>query len=183
MISMLVRYLYELDFEVDSQDKTVPEMHTLANVWCMGERFDIKSLKMAAADKYKIALSRFNIYGNEIGFTIPYFEDFLASVDAVWCQTLRDETPNTNRMLRNQVSMHIQQNIKEWAQKKGCKSRFLESSYRLIFQEIQNQTPDFIMVLTKIRAKYPECLDTESGDKVLGKDSEPIETEVAEDED
>ena len=154
----MLQYMYELDYEVESQDETVPEIWAHARMWNMGlgEELGIKGLKIVAAEKFKLALSQFNVYGTEIGFTIAYFEDFVTHVEAVW-----DATPDTTRIFRNQVSMHIQQNYKEWAKKEGPQARFLEHAYRVLFRELQQQTRDFTAVLENIRSEYLKYLDTE----------------------
>ena len=66
--------------------------------------------------------------------------------------------------------MHIQQNIKEWAEKEGSQSRFLESAYRLIFRETEQQDQRFKTMMDNIRAQYLLYIDMEDKSKGVRKD-------------
>ncbi len=162
----MLQYMYELDYEVGSLDETVPDIYAHVCMWILAVELGIKGLKIVAAEKFKLALSQYNVYGNEIGFTISYFEDFVKGVEAVW-----STTADSVRIFRNQVSMHLQQNYKEWAEKEGFQARFLEYAYRVLFRDLQHQTPDFTAVLENIRTEYFKYLDTESGDGAWGKNT------------
>lgn len=165
----MLQYMYELDYEVESQDEPVPDICTHVRMWLLGADLGIKGLKIVAAEKFKVALSQYNVYGDKIGFTISYFEDFVADVKAVW-----DATSDSERIFRTQVSTHIQQNNKEWAKKEGSQARFLEYAYRVLFREIQQQTRDFTAVLENIRTEYFKYLDTESGGGPSGKNTKTL---------
>ena len=164
MVGNVLQYMYDLEYQVDSADEKVPNISIHADMWCAGENLGIKGLKFTAAHKFGLALSDFNTYGTEVGFTFAFFEDFVEGVQAVW-----ENVPRSCRTLRSQVSLHIQENIKKWADKEGAEARFIESSYRLIFREIQEQTVDPEPVLDVIRAKYKEHLDAETGHAALAK--------------
>ena len=153
----MLQYMYELDYEVEGQDEIVPDINTHVDMWNMGEELGIKGLKIVAAQKFEGALSQYNGYGFKVGFTIPYFEDLVEDVEAVW-----DATHDSNRLFRAQVSAHIQQNNKDWAKKQGPQARFLEFAYRVVFRNLQQQTRDFTAVLENIRTEYFKYLDTES---------------------
>lgn len=155
LVDKMLQYLYGLDYQVDSQEGTALDMETHADMWCIGEAFGIKGLQSLAADKCKISLSEFNVYGAKLGFTISYFEDLVTGLAGIW-----DATPKSNRIFRNQVSTHIQQNIEEWSKKGSPQSRFLQSTYRLIFRELEQQTQDFTAMLKEIRVNYQYYLDT-----------------------
>lgn len=118
----MLQYFYELDYQVDSQDGTAPELSIHAELWWMGETYGIKGLKAMALDKFKMALSQFNSYGSELGFTMSYLENLLTAMEDVW--RWNPPSPSTN-VPRNQLSMHIQRNIKEWAKMEGSQSRSL----------------------------------------------------------
>lgn len=158
MIANVLQYMYELDYQVDGANEELPSLLMHACVWGAGKTLGINGLKVMAVDKFRLALSHFNIYGAEVGFTFFFFGDFVNDVVVVW-----DELPSSSRILRCQVSMHIQSNIKEWADKEGAQARFIESSYRLIFRGIQAPTLDLEPVLQVIRAKYQDYLDAETG--------------------
>lgn len=147
-------------------------------MWDAGEALGIKGLKVMAAEKFGLALSQYNIYGTEVDFTFSFFEDFVKDVQAAW-----EELPRSNRILRGQVSTHIQSNIKDWASKEGAQARLVESSYRLIFRELQEQTLESEPVLRVIRAIYQEYLDAETGYAALEKDSGALEVDNVETED
>ena len=112
----MLQYLYELDYQVDIQDGTTPDLSTHAELWCLGIHLSIKGLTAVASDRFKGALSLFDVYGPEVDFKFSYFEDLVQAVEAVW-----KLVPEPTRFLRNQISMHIQHNIKEWAEKEGSK--------------------------------------------------------------
>ena len=165
MVDKMLQYLYELDYKVDIQDGTAPDLSTHAELWCLGKHLGIKGLKAVASDRFKVALSLFNVYGSEVDFKFSYFEDLVKAVEAVW-----KLVPEPTRFLRNQVSMHIQRNIKEWAEKEGSQSRFLESAYRLIFRETEQQDQKFKTMMDNIRAQYLLYIDMEDGSKGGRKD-------------
>ena len=162
----MLQYLYELDYEVDNQEGTPPDLSTHVELWTLGNHLGIKGLKSVAADKFKLALSQLNVFGSEVGFKISFFEDLVAIIENVW-----GLKPDLTGVLHNQVSIHIQQNIKEWSKPTGpqfrtleSKRRFLESTYRLIFHEIEQQSQYFKGLMEKIRAYYLQYLwNTESG--------------------
>ena len=135
-------------------------------VWGAGEGLGIKGVKVMAADKFRLILSQFALYGAEVGFTFSFFEDFVRDVEAV-----RNQIPRSNRILCGRLSMHIQSNIKEWTDEKGAQACFIESSYRLIFRGIQAPTLDLEPVLQVIREKCQDYLDAETGPAALEKDS------------
>ena len=153
-----MQYLYELDYQVDSQVGTAPALSTHAELWYLGKHLDIKGLMVVASDRYKVALSLFDAYGSEVGFKLSYFEDLVRAVEAVW-----KSPPDPTGFLRNQISMHFQQNIQEWTKKQGSQSRFLESTYRLIFLKTEQQNQDFKAMMDHIRADYLNYLDMECG--------------------
>lgn len=165
MVEKMLQYLYQLDYEVDDQEGTPPDLSTHVGLWTLGNHLGIKGLKYVAADKFKLALSQFNLYGSELGFNISYFEVLVAITAYVW-----EVTPDSIGVLRNHVSILIQQNIKEWSKPMGLqfgslesKRRFLESTYRLIFYETEQQIQDFKELMEKIRANYLQYLQgTES---------------------
>ena len=161
MVEKMLQYLYELNYEVDSEDGTPPDLSTHVELWSLGNHLRIKGLKSVAADKFKLALSQFSVYGSEVGFKISYFEELVAIVETVW-----GLKPDPTGVLRNQISIHIQQNIKEWRAPKGPQSgsrRFLESMYRLIFHETEQQSQNFTELMEKVRANYQQYLrSTES---------------------
>lgn len=132
-------------------------------MWDAGDHLGINGLKVAAADKFKVALSQFNIYGAEMNFSFLFFEGLVKDVEAVWDELVW----RSNRILLGQLSMHIQSNIKEWADKKGAQARFVESSYRLTFREIQQQPRCSESMLQVIRAKYQDYLEAETGHAAL----------------
>ena len=165
MVDKMLQYLYELDYKVDIQDGTAPDLSTHAELWCLGKHLGIEGLKAVASDRFKVALSLFNVYGSEVDFKFSYFEDLVKAVEAVW-----KLVPEPTRFLRNQVSMHIQRNIKEWAEKEGSQSRFLESAYRLIFRETEQQDQKFKTMMDNIRAQYLLYIDMEDGSKGVRKD-------------
>ena len=179
MIASVLQYMYELEYKVDNADEKVPNISHHACVWYAGDMFGIKGLKVVAAEKFGLALSQYNIYGTEVDLTFSFFENFVKDVETTW-----DELPRSNRALRGQVSMHIQSNIKVWPSKEGTQARLVESFYRLIFREIQEQTLDPGPVLRVIQANYQEYLDAETGYAALEKDCgvstfDNVETEDA----
>ena len=160
MVEKMLQYLYELDYEVDDQEGTPPDLSTHVGLWTLGNHLGIKGLKYVAADKFRVALSQFNVIGSELGFNISYFEDLVAITAYVW-----EMTPGSIGVLRSHVSILIQQNINEWSNPMGqqfrslhSKRRFLESTYRLIFYETEQQIQDFKELMEKIRANYLEYL-------------------------
>lgn len=158
----MLQYLYELDYRIKSEEGAAPAIHTHATMWCLGKDFRIRGLKAMAADNFKSALSQFNVYGEQNGLTISYFEDFVTGVKG-----LCEEKHKEPRTLRDQVVTHIHDNTEKWAKKQDSEARFLESIYLLILQEIQ-RNPDFTAVLKKIRAKCLGYLDPESDSEALG---------------
>ena len=153
----MLQYLYELNYEVDSQERTPPDLSTHVELWSLGEFLNIEGLKSVAVDKFKSALSEYHVYGFEVDFNIPHFEHLVATMEMVW-----GLTPDSAEVLRNQFSIHIQQNIKQLSNPEDFQSRFrrfLESTYRLIFHEIEQQSQkNFTELMEKVRADYRQYL-------------------------
>ena len=164
-VTKMLQYLYELDYQVDRQEGTAPDLSIHVDLWRIGQYLGIKGLKVVAADRFKYDLALFNVYGSEVDFKISYFVDLMSVVvEDVWVEHL---TISPGEFFRNQVSMHLQQNIRECAKKEGARSRFLESMYRLIFRETELQNPDFLPIIDIIRIKSLESLDTEIRNEVV----------------
>ena len=165
----MLQYLYKLDYQSASDEETVPSIANDAYMWYIGESLGIKGLKAMAADRLKLALSQFNVYGSEVGFNILYFTRLVGDIDVVWGWT-HDYVED----LRNLISTHVYRNITEWAKKEGSQSRLLESTYRLIFREIEQDNPDFDALFRTIKTKYLKYLDTECGYEASGNGKEAL---------
>ena len=137
----MLQYLYQLDYQFDGEHGTAPDVSTHTELWCLGKYLGIKGLTGLAADRFKMAFSQFDVFGSEVSFKLTYFEHLVTAINTVWEMTFGKT--DYSDLLRNQVSIHVQQNIKGCAKKGGARSRFLESTYGLIFRETELKEPDF----------------------------------------
>ena len=161
----MLQYLYKLDYQDETDEGTFPEISNHAALWRIGDSLGIKGLKAMAADNFKLALSQINVDGSEIGFNILYFQCLVWDMEHVW-----DKTHDHMKDLRNQC----QRIFITWAKKEGSQSRFLESTYRLIFRETEQENQDFKALLRTIKANPRRYLDTETGYEASGNSREAL---------
>ena len=108
VVESMLQYLYQLDYDVPRGIAADPFDH--AEVWCLAEDLGINGLKVVALGKLKRALTEHLEPTYNCGFTLSYVEDLGTALER-----LRELAPYPSASLRDQLSTHIQEKVKQWA--------------------------------------------------------------------